>query len=141
MVKKIRCSKRSLRHDRKQAILICRSGRGDTTTKLERNFTINAPVNEVFTYISNPANELEYIPSVIDIRDINYGRICVVAMSKKGDDIAVSLYEWAHRLLPRYVDCRPIFLVEILEDSGFQILESMMVKMWRLPVEIALARL
>jgi carbon monoxide dehydrogenase subunit G len=39
-------------------------------TRLERSFTINAPVNEVFSYISDPVNQMEYIPSVIDIRDV-----------------------------------------------------------------------
>ena len=68
------------------------------------------------------------------------GRICVVAVSKKGNGIAISLYEWVHRLCSKYIDCRPIFLTEELEDSGFQIIKSKIVKMWRLPVEIALAR-
>jgi len=38
--------------------------------KVERRFTINAPIEKVFSYITDPANEMEYIPSVIDIRDI-----------------------------------------------------------------------
>jgi ubiquinone/menaquinone biosynthesis C-methylase UbiE len=68
------------------------------------------------------------------------GRICVVAMSKKGKGIAISLYEWSHRIYPSYVDCRPILLTEALEDSAFRIVESRTVKMWGLPVEIALAK-
>ena len=38
--------------------------------KVERSFTINAPIEKVFAYITDPANEMEYIPSVTDIRDI-----------------------------------------------------------------------
>jgi len=68
------------------------------------------------------------------------GRICVVAMSKKGGGIAISLYEWAHRLCPKYIDCRPIFLTEALDVCGFRIVKSEMVEIWRLPVEIALAK-
>jgi len=38
--------------------------------KVERSITINAPVEKVFAYISNPANEMEWLPSITDIRDI-----------------------------------------------------------------------
>ena len=38
--------------------------------KVERNITINAPVEKVFSYITDPNNQLEWLPSVTDIRDI-----------------------------------------------------------------------
>ena len=37
---------------------------------VERSVTINAPVEKIFSYISNPRNELEWLPSVIDVRHI-----------------------------------------------------------------------
>ena len=37
---------------------------------VERSITINAPVEKVFTYIADPRNELETVPSITDIRDI-----------------------------------------------------------------------
>ena len=37
---------------------------------VERNITINAPIEKVFTYIADPKNELETVPSITDIRDI-----------------------------------------------------------------------
>ena len=38
--------------------------------KIERSITINAPVDKVFSYINDPMNALEYMPSITDIRDV-----------------------------------------------------------------------
>jgi hypothetical protein len=42
----------------------------------------------------------------------------------------LSLYEWVHRRFPAYIDCQPIRLTETLEESGFQVIESKIVKIW-----------
>jgi demethylmenaquinone methyltransferase/2-methoxy-6-polyprenyl-1,4-benzoquinol methylase len=64
------------------------------------------------------------------------GRMCVVGLSKKNAGIAVTIYEWIHRLIPRYVDCRPIFIEGFLQDEGFKSIDSQVMTMWGLPVEI-----
>lgn len=67
------------------------------------------------------------------------GRLCVVAISKKGkDNLMMRLYEWAHKRFPAYVDCRPIHLRQAVEKAGFQILDCEIMTMWGLPVEILL---
>ena len=68
------------------------------------------------------------------------GRIGVVAMSKKGKaSLLMRLYEWAHRNFPRYVDCRPIFVQEVLQGAGFQLVDVTEMSMWGLPAEVVVA--
>jgi demethylmenaquinone methyltransferase/2-methoxy-6-polyprenyl-1,4-benzoquinol methylase len=64
------------------------------------------------------------------------GRLIVVSMAKKdATSLAVRLYEWAHKKIPNYVDCRPIYVSGSLSDAGFDIVERIEMKMWGLPVD------
>jgi len=38
--------------------------------KIERTVTINAPVEKVFTYIADPMTLLEYLPSMMEVKDV-----------------------------------------------------------------------
>ncbi|MGD8792538.1 MAG: methyltransferase domain-containing protein [Anaerolineae bacterium] len=69
------------------------------------------------------------------------GRLAVVALSKQGDDgPMLQLYEWAHEKMPKYVDCRPIYARQSLEEAGFLVVEAQVKSMWGLPVEIIVAK-
>ena len=68
----------------------------------------------------------------------NNGRLEVVSLSKKNYTTMVKMYEWLHTLFPRMLDCRPIYVTEALQDAGFRIVNSSVVSMWGLSVEIVL---
>ncbi|MFC1540382.1 class I SAM-dependent methyltransferase, partial [Gemmatimonadota bacterium] len=68
------------------------------------------------------------------------GRICVVAMSKKGKPGAmIRLYEWFHETFPKWADCRPIYVQESLESAGFRVSDATDLALMGLRGEIVLA--
>jgi demethylmenaquinone methyltransferase/2-methoxy-6-polyprenyl-1,4-benzoquinol methylase len=65
------------------------------------------------------------------------GRLGVVSMSKEdGESILLKLYEWAHKKIPNYADCRPIYVEQSLKEAGFEIKHKEKVKVLGLPGEI-----
>ena len=39
--------------------------------KISRKSTVNAPIAKVFSYISDPMNQLEWLPSISSVRNVN----------------------------------------------------------------------
>jgi len=39
--------------------------------KLEKSVSINSPIDKVFNYISDPMNNTEWLPSMIEIKDVD----------------------------------------------------------------------
>ncbi|MFQ5821450.1 MAG: class I SAM-dependent methyltransferase [Candidatus Heimdallarchaeota archaeon] len=67
------------------------------------------------------------------------GRLGVVSMSKEdSDSLLLRLYEWVHKKIPNYVDCRPIYVEESIKEAGFQIKLKVKVKLFGLPGEIVI---
>jgi len=67
------------------------------------------------------------------------GRLGIVSMSKENGGTMLRLYEWAHRVWPKYVDCRPIYLEEAIMRAGYSVEGKVRARMFRLPIEIVIA--
>ncbi len=68
------------------------------------------------------------------------GRLGVISMSKGEEDTKLlRLYEWLHTKIPEYVDCRPIFVQESVENAGFHILNVTDVSLMGLSGQLVLA--
>jgi ubiquinone/menaquinone biosynthesis C-methylase UbiE len=65
------------------------------------------------------------------------GRLVVLAMQQPAHAGWLDrLYVWAHVHYPRYVDCRPIYVREEIEQAGFRITFDEIKRIWGLPVAI-----
>jgi len=67
------------------------------------------------------------------------GKLGVVSLAKQ-ESSAIRIYEWFHRQMPTFVDCRPIYLQPVMKEAEFNIQQSAIKTMWGLPVEIAIGR-
>lgn len=69
------------------------------------------------------------------------GRLGVVAMFRPEKvGLMLRLYEWLHKKLPNWVDCRPINPKQALADAGFAVLSARNMALWGLPVAVVVAR-
>lgn len=67
------------------------------------------------------------------------GRLGVVSMSKvDGKSLLFRFYEWAHKKIPNYADCRPIYLEQSIKEAGYEIKSINKVKILGLPLEIVI---
>lgn len=71
------------------------------------------------------------------------GRLVVVAMAREGYEhtLFVRLYEWLHRLFPKFLNCRPIYLEASISDADFEILQAEAMKVAGVtPLKMVVAR-
>jgi ubiquinone/menaquinone biosynthesis C-methylase UbiE len=68
------------------------------------------------------------------------GRLGIVSLSKNNPDaVPVRVYEWIHRLWPKYADCRPIYLAESVQKAGYKIAVRETSRLVVLPIETVIA--
>ncbi len=71
------------------------------------------------------------------------GRLGVISMPKEGHEnsIILRIYEWIHRMFPRYASCRPIYVEDSVKDAGFDIIRTEEMKMAGIfPMKMVLAK-
>jgi ubiquinone/menaquinone biosynthesis C-methylase UbiE len=71
------------------------------------------------------------------------GRLVLVCMDRAGHEssIALRIYEWFAKLVPKYANCRPIYPEDALQKAGFRMERSVSAKAGGLiPMRIILAR-
>ena len=54
------------------------------------------------------------------------GRLGVASLTKEGREgsLFIRFYEWLHQRVPKYANCRPIYVEKLLEDAGYQITKT-----------------
>lgn len=83
------------------------------------------------------------IPRVLgQVRNVlvENGRFCTVSLSRHCVNLSVRLYELAHTRWPTLIDCRPINVEPLLQQSGFAVQRLQYDAMFGLPVVTAIAR-
>lgn len=96
----------------------------------------------VFTSFALELFDVPEIPKVLaEIRRVlrPNGRVGVISMSKAdGASLLLKAYEWLHKKLPQYVDCRPIYVEQSIKDAGFEIQYKERVSLLGLPGDIVI---
>ncbi len=65
------------------------------------------------------------------------GRLGVVSLAREEPlSTMVRVYEWLHQRLPRLIDCRPIYVEQVVAAAGFRIAHSEREGLWGLPARI-----
>jgi len=68
------------------------------------------------------------------------GRLGIVSLSlPEQPNVMVRIYQWFHQALPDLVDCRPIPVVALVTQNGFNVNQVECKNMWGLPVEMVVA--
>ena len=66
------------------------------------------------------------------------GRLVVTSLTKEGweDSLSIKMfmrfYEWLHKKIPKYANCRPIYVEKSVADAGYQITKTEEYKLLRI---------
>lgn len=70
------------------------------------------------------------------------GQLGIICLSKNEPiSLMTNIYEWGHKVFPKLLDCRPIYINDILKKAGFVIEKEENVKIYSLPTKIVISKL
>jgi len=54
------------------------------------------------------------------------GRLGVASLTREDREgsLFIRFYEWLHRKVPKYANCRPIYVEKLVKDAGYQIIKN-----------------
>jgi demethylmenaquinone methyltransferase/2-methoxy-6-polyprenyl-1,4-benzoquinol methylase len=67
------------------------------------------------------------------------GRMVIISLSQTPKTIPQRFYKIAHRVFPTFFDCRPIPLIDLVKEAGFQVQYQEKLMTWGLPIQIVMA--
>lgn len=69
------------------------------------------------------------------------GKLGIISIFKADtNSFIIKLYEWFHKKIPNYFDCRPINAEDLIKNSGFEIIYKEISTLFGLPIEIVIAK-
>jgi len=68
------------------------------------------------------------------------GKIGIVSLSRRNNNVAVKFYEWLHKTFPVLLDCRPIYVDKSLKEANFEIVHEELLSLWGLPVAVVVGK-
>lgn len=71
------------------------------------------------------------------------GRLGVVSIPKESFEtsLILKIYEWFHKTFPKYASCRPIYVEDSINKTGYKVLRQKVLMMGKLfPMKIIIAR-
>jgi ubiquinone/menaquinone biosynthesis C-methylase UbiE len=99
--------------------------------------------DKVFTSFTLEIFDSPEIPEVLkEIKRVlkPTGKLGIISYSKAGRNRkAVKIYEWFHRKIPKYINCRPIYLEQSVKNAEFKIIDVKKTTIYRLPIDIVIA--
>ncbi|MCA9053960.1 MAG: methyltransferase domain-containing protein [Planctomycetaceae bacterium] len=103
--------------------------------------------NAVFASFTLELFDDREIPAVLsEMRRVlrRDGRLGLVVMATpenaQHDSLLEHVYVWMHQHFPHIVDCHPVNIEPLLDETGFEVASRKRIEIWTLPVDIVIAK-
>ncbi len=113
---------------------------GDAAYLPLKNDTFNAVLSTFTLEILDEDARINALRSIYSVL-VEGGYLCCVTISSEpSKKLVMMIYNYLRLRIPHIVDCQPINLAEQLIAAGFKIVNSKIVYLWSIPIDILLAK-